>query len=250
MRIANLITLMLLLARAASAGDIGSALQDFDQGNQRYRDGDYRGALAAYERVLQQGYESGVLYYNTGNAYFRTDEIGQAIRYYEKARRFVPKNPELLHNLTIARTHVDDEFSRVPEPFWRPAWQSVARILGAGGLFVLGMLFYVAGAVVLAMKIRSGPSPWRRRILVVAAVGTLLFVALSFYASLGGADRRSGVIIPDEVTLMTEPGGSESDHQIHEGLVVDIASERGEWLEVRLPNGTTGWLLEESVGEI
>jgi hypothetical protein len=250
MLFANLITLIFLFTAAAPAGDLGPALQEFDEGNRRYRNGDYRGALAAYQRVVQHGYESGVLYYNIGNAFFRTDEIGQAIRFYEKARRFLPRSPELNHNLAIVKTHVVDEFSRVPEPFWRPAWQVIAQSLGARGLFGAGMLFYVLGAVVLAINIRSGRSPWRRRILAAAAAGAIVFISLSFFVSLGGADTRTGVVIRDEVTLLREPGGSESDHQIHEGLVVGIASQRDQWLEVRLPNGTTGWLHEESLGEI
>ena len=36
----------------------------FDEGNQRYQEGDFRGALDRYVQILDQGLEGGELYYN------------------------------------------------------------------------------------------------------------------------------------------------------------------------------------------
>ena len=51
----------------------------FDEGNRRYQEGDYAGAVELYERILESGLESGELHYNLGNAWFRLGELGPAI---------------------------------------------------------------------------------------------------------------------------------------------------------------------------
>ena len=63
---------------------IENAVGAFDTGNVHYRDGNYADAITAYQEAIEGGYASGALFYNLGNAYFRNDELGQAIRFYEK----------------------------------------------------------------------------------------------------------------------------------------------------------------------
>jgi hypothetical protein len=43
----------------------------FAEGNQYYRNGHYEEALQTYLNIMQNGYESGALYYNIGNTYYK-----------------------------------------------------------------------------------------------------------------------------------------------------------------------------------
>lgn len=235
---------------AANAQVLESAVRHFDEGNIRFGQGDFLGALSNYERAIEEGFVSGALYFNMGNTYYRLDEIGQAIRYYEKAAEIMPRSPELIHNLEIVREQLVDQFSRLPEPFWKVWWRTVVRLFGITGLLVVGLIFYFAAAAALALRIRGGQTPWRRRVLTLSLILAGVFVAAGFSASIDAQTASRAVVILDEVALLEAPEGARSDLEIHEGLVVHVVESRDGWMEVRLPNGATGWVRRDTLGMI
>ena len=89
----------------------------FDEGNRRYQQGDYAGAIELYERILESGLESGELHYNLGNAWFRLGALGPAILHYERARRIMPRDGDLEANLELARALTVDQVTPLPG-FW------------------------------------------------------------------------------------------------------------------------------------
>lgn len=230
---------------------VAAAVQQFDEGNRQYLEGNYAAAVDAYQKALAAGYASDLLFYNLGNAYYRLDEFGQAIRYYEKARRMMPENRQLAHNLSIVRARLADQFSQVPAPFWRVWWRKVVAGVGAWGLFFGGFVFYLIAAGLWGYRIRRGTrNPWRRRALAVSAVLGAVLLTAAFAASLGGEARR-GVVVADRVDLRAEPNETaESERVIHEGVVVDVTATEGEWVKVRLPNGVDGWLRARALADI
>lgn len=232
------------------AQEVGPAVNDFDEGNRRYSMGDFEGALDSYQRAINRGVASGALYYNMGNAYYRLDDIGQAIRYFEKARRIGPDRAELRHNLSIAREQTIDNFSRLPEPFWMPMWTSLVQSIGPTGIFLAGFFCYLVACLALFLWIRDGQKPWRRRLATLGLIAAVCFVSAGFAASAEQMRAASAVVLAAESALYETPSGDSSDLSVHEGLVVEIVSDSGEWTQVRLPNGTRGWLRSEDLGEI
>ncbi len=93
---------------AAAAPDAGAAPDRlWDLANTAYVNGDYAGAIAIYESILDRGLASARLYYNLGNAYFKEDRTGKAILFYRRALRLRPGNEDVRHNLEeIGRAHV------------------------------------------------------------------------------------------------------------------------------------------------
>lgn len=247
---------ILLLVMAAPAppahAQLSEAVQYFDEGNRLYAQGNYSGALTAFDRAVAAGYVSGALFYNMGNAYYRIDQIGQAIRYYEKARRLTPGNERVSHNMAMARARMVDSFSELPEPFWRPAWRTVMRTLGAGGLFFGGLILYLVAAAFAGQRIWTGTrSDWRRRGLTASSVGAALLILLAFAASIESERDRDGVIVARQVALLDAPAaGARADIDIHEGVLVKVIGQSEEYVEVRLPNGAAGWVKAEAVAPI
>ncbi len=60
------------------------------EGNRLYQESDFEGALAAYLRVYDSGFEAGDLNYNIGNAYFKTGDVARSILFYERAAKLMP----------------------------------------------------------------------------------------------------------------------------------------------------------------
>ncbi len=229
-----------------------SAVQAFDEGNELYRTGNYRGAVEAYEKAVAGGYTSEGLFYNMGNAYYRLDQFGQAIRYYEKARLLAPENKELLHNLEIVEAQIVDKFTQLPAPAWIVWWDTMVARNGGRWLFWIGFLFYLIAIGAVVYRIRtSARNEWLRRGMSVAVLLGFIFLAAAFTASRQSVETMRAVILYEETDLRQSPDlqGS-TELRIHEGLVVDVLQQNNEWLEVRIPNGTTGWVLAEVVGEI
>ena len=242
--------LMIFCVAPAAAQNLEEAVRNFDEGNLRYGQGDYRGAVDRYSDAIDAGYVSGALLFNMGNAYFRLDEIGQAIRYYEKAAKLTPESSELRHNQAIAGSQTVDKFSQLPKPFWESWWEWTVRTFGARMLFGGGVLFYLCAAVVVGLRIRNGQTPWRRRVLTLTAALAVVFISTGYAASVETHKVRHAVVLMDEVTLRENPEGARSDLDVHEGLVVEVVTDEMNWVEIKLPNGVRGWVRAESLGRI
>src|SRR5437762_10996930 len=79
------------------------AQTDFDKANQEYAQGHFKEAIAGYETLVRSGPLSANLFYDLGNAYFRTGDFGRAILSYERALALEQHHPEAAANLQIAR---------------------------------------------------------------------------------------------------------------------------------------------------
>ena len=85
-RISLTITVILLIACSQAHGQISFDEGDikFKTANQFYKEGKYLEAIKAYEEIVDDGgLESGAIYYNLGNSYFRLRNLGKTILNYE-----------------------------------------------------------------------------------------------------------------------------------------------------------------------
>src|SRR6184192_4570034 len=76
---------------------------DFGKANQEYAQGHFKEAIAGYETLVRSGPLSANLFYDLGNAYFRTGDFGRAILNYKRALALERHHPEATANLQIAR---------------------------------------------------------------------------------------------------------------------------------------------------
>jgi len=241
-----------ILGTLPAEAQLSEAVRLLDTGNQYYTDGVYDKALTAYHASLSQGYVSGELYYNMGNAYYRIDAMGQAIRYYEKARRLIGDHPHLLHNMQIVRSRTQQPFSALPVPFWESNWQKYVARHGTGKIFAAGAFLYVIATLLLAHRLWTRPSnPWHRRALQAAGIGSILLLSAAFGVSAENAARHQVVVIEKETVLQAMPNDATGENIIiPEGIVLDVILSDGNWLDVRLPNGVQGKINAEAVGDI
>src|SRR5438094_4834518 len=76
---------------------------DFAKANQEFAKGHFKEAITGYEGLVRAGQWSANIFYDLGNAYFRTGNFGRAILNYERALALDRHHPEATANLQIAR---------------------------------------------------------------------------------------------------------------------------------------------------
>src|SRR5258708_23721120 len=96
-----LIALLFCTGSAASA--IAEPNAEFAKANQEYAQGNFKEAIASYEALVRADQWNANLFYDLGNAYFRTRDFGRAILNYERAIALGQHHPEATANLQIAR---------------------------------------------------------------------------------------------------------------------------------------------------
>src|SRR5947207_8154884 len=76
---------------------------DFPKANQEFAQSHFKEAISGYEALIRAGQWSANVFYDLGNAYFRTGDFGRAVLNYERALVLEPHHPEATANLQIAR---------------------------------------------------------------------------------------------------------------------------------------------------
>src|SRR5256885_7949084 len=96
-----LIALLFCAGSASSA--IAQSEAEFAKANQDFAQGHFKEAITGYEALVHEDQWNANLFYDLGNAYFRTRDFGRAILNYERALALDNHHPEATANLQIAR---------------------------------------------------------------------------------------------------------------------------------------------------
>jgi len=255
------------LAASASA-------QSFAAGNAAYEAGDYEAAIDRYTEVAGAGIVHVDLYYNLGNAYFKSGELGHAVLWYERALQLDPRNDDARANLAVVRSMLRDQ-QLLPQRGgargvlmgWHrrlSAEESVAVASIFYALFTLaalGLIFRRARVVSSLYRMASWVSPGRLFGLgmagdVLLGMATAAAFAILFAGSAYAKVRESsvhtrGVVVSEEVAVFSGPSqDSTIQFKIHEGTIVSVRDGRQGWVRVDLPGDLTGWVEAGSVEKI
>jgi tetratricopeptide (TPR) repeat protein len=226
------------LARADGGGSSPNTI--FFHGNALYGEERYAEAAAEYQKVLAAGVESGPLYFNLGNAYFKTGDVGHAVLAYERALRLMPGDPDLRANLRFARGTEEDEGPLVARLLFPLAGRFTTDTL----CFVASLLF----ALVLALRIAARLLPAQGRLAVRAATFAalaLVVVGASAAYRLATVDLPSYAVVvaPQGATVRFEPSAGGTVHfEAKTGNVLRLLATRERWAQVVRPDGTRGWI--------
>jgi tetratricopeptide (TPR) repeat protein len=236
------LVLLLFWANTIS-GNVDSLIR---AGNDAYNNGRYDNAIEAYEKVTDKGYTSAELYYNLGNAYFKLNDVAASILYYEKAKRLDPRNEDILFNLALAKSRTIDRIEPVPELFYVTWWKqlknllspdnwAIASISGFVLVWIFAIIFFISRKVtVKRFSFWSG--------IVVILLTTVLFIIThQKYEQL--RSEAEAIIFTPTVTVKSSPNEKSVDlFVVHEGTKVEITDAVEDWNEIRIADGSKGWV--------
>ena len=206
----------------------------------------YQQAIADYEALLKKGVSADI-YYNLGNAYYRTDNITRAVINYERALLLSPGDRDIRFNLQLARSKTIDKITPESEMFFVTWYRSLVNIMSVDGWAMMSLVS-LAIAIVLALCYLFTAKVWMQKTGFFGAFLMIAVFALSNLFAWQQKDQlvnRSGAIViaPAAAVKSTPANGGTDLFIIHEGTKVEITdSSMKEWKEVRIADGKEGWI--------
>jgi tetratricopeptide (TPR) repeat protein len=222
-------------AEALSAG--------FEAANKLYEEGKYADAAASYEKLLQGGQVSAALYFNLGNAAFKSSQIGRAIAAYRQAERLAPRDPDVRANLQFARNQVQGPTLSVRR--WQRWLNRLTlnewTVMAAAALWLLFLL------LVLLQWRPALKATLRTAVLAVAAGTVLLGVCLAAAVCQTRLVRVAIVVKPEVVVRAGWFDESKEAFTVHDGAELKILDRNDKWLQVSTDPLRLGWVPREDV---
>ena len=246
------ILLFVLLCIDISFASTQDAL--ISKGNQAYQSGNFAQAADAYQQVVNEGFESPVLYYNLGNSYYRLGKIGYAILNYERAQKLAPGDEDITHNLALANSRIVDKIDNIPPFFLFKWWESLLAFFTISGWTYTAYFFYILILLSIGLFFFT-KSPLSQKLSLYSAAGfiLLLIITSTFLAIRMNRElyNKNGVVIEQAVTAKLSPDDKSSDaFVIHEGIKVRLEDKVNDWVRIRLRDGKVGWLPEKDLRTI
>jgi tetratricopeptide (TPR) repeat protein len=205
----------------------------------------YQSAALRYLRLIEEGgIENEKLYYNLGNAYFRSGDFGRAILSYRRAQALAPSDANVRQNLEAARAARIDRFSDPTETrvlrtllFWHFDLAFGMRLLL---LACFSAVFWALAALRLSRPGRVA----KPALAITGGLAAALLLSVCFEGwSVGGRD--AAVIVAAESQARKGDGANYEPaftEPLHAGAELKVLERRGEWVQGELPDGRTFWV--------
>jgi tetratricopeptide (TPR) repeat protein len=222
--------------------------------NKAYSAGSYTNAAELYQEVVAAGFVSPELYYNLGNAYFKMNDFARAILWYERSKRLDPGNEDVNFNLNVANTKISDKIEPLPEMFYKRWFNGLLLLFSVDAWAIMGVCLFIAGLCGFILYLAS-------RILVLRKAGFWLALGLLFLSFFTFAFAWNGyrltestheaIVFTPTITVKSSPNEKSTDlFVLHEGAKVKLLDNIGGWYEIRIANGSVGWLPKEVLEKI
>jgi len=221
---------------AASDGDL------FVRANTAYASGKYSDAVGDFEQMVGRKEFSAPLFYNLGNAYFRSGKTGPAILNYERALWLNPADPDAKANLRFVRKTAG---LFEPTAAW---WQFVPGWISLNVWSWIASISWFFLCTVLIIRSWKKGTKWTYSILAVSCAVLVLALAC---ALIRVPDLRRAVVLVAEVPLRVAPlEKSPAPSTLKVGDMVRIENQRGPFFYVETEDGKTGWANDHEVAPI
>jgi tetratricopeptide (TPR) repeat protein len=242
------ILLLLFSAGSCFAADTPTAEELYFGANQAFKEDRYQDAIDGYLQLVGNGYVSGHLYYNLGNAYLRSGQLGRAILNYKRAQILIPRDADLNFNLRYALDQAQDVISPdqnyLEQAFF---WLEDLTLRELMWVFA-GLNFLFWGILLLRLFVRP---EWTYYVFIV-----LLIFWLVGGASLGvkwhqlKSDLRA-VILAEEVDVLAGPDSNDTVlFKLHEGTTIQRVRIEDDWSLIRLSDSKRGWVESSTIETI
>ena len=222
--------------------------QVFELGNKQYVNENYSAAISLYDSILISGLESSELYYNLGNCHYKTNDWANAIWHYEKSLQ-LNNNEKTKHNLELVKLKIIDRIEPLPQLFYKKWWINLTQTLSTQvwqilTLFGMSLIFILQ----LISQFTSLKSKLITKIFSAITVIILLITQTSYHNNF---TKKEAIIFSETITVNSAPTSSSTNlFTLHAGSKVEIIDTIGDWINIKIANGNSGWIAQNSIKEL
>lgn len=224
-----------------------------EEANQLYKEGQYSDAAKLYEEELEKG-EAAELYYNLGNSYYKSGEIGLAILNYERALRLTPNFDDARYNLKIAQSKVVDNVNMTSTFFVKRIANSLIESFSSNQWGVVSFICFIVMLTLFFVFAFSKTRNGRKYSFFTMLFFGIFFILTFVFSGIRKeqfVNHKEAIVLNGAVTAKSSPDKSGTDiFQLHEGTKVTVKSTLGDWTEISLDNGAVGWVEESTIARI
>lgn len=223
----------------------------FNQANKLYMDQSYEKAAEAYEKLVATGKVAPEVYFNLGNAYYKTGNVAAAVLNYERARRLRPSDADIAYNLRMANLTTIDKIEPVPQLFYEKWWEDfvyegsintralIAVILFWGALLIAAVYLFTNSVIIKKATF------FLTLMLVLAGSFTCY---LTYLQNRHLNDHRAAIIFAASAYAKSSPDEKSANlFLLHAGTRIEVLDELKGWKKVRIANGNEGWIASDAI---
>lgn len=225
--------------------------QQYKIAHQQYNEANFDSALVVYQSIYEDGFTSAELLYNIGNTYYKLRQIPSAILFYERALKLAPTDPDISHNLSIANSRIIDKIEPVPQLFFKNWWETFYKMFSADWWAIISLIFLALFLTLLFTFIISENQSMRKIsffsgiLILLIMIGTFGMASQKYYYT---KSINEAIVFTPTITVKSSPSASSVDlFVLHEGTKVSLLDEVDGWKEIKIANGSVGWMPSESL---
>ena len=250
-RVERYVIMLAIISLASGFSPLTSKAASKAAADSAYVNGNYQEAIKGYESLLKQG-ASAELYFNLGNAYYRTENITRAVLNYERALLLSPGDGDIRFNLQIARSKTIDKIVPESEMFFVTWYRSLVNMMSVDGWGRMALIS-LAIVIVLFLVYLFSARVWVQKLGFFGGIVLLLLFVLSHFFAWQQRQqllyRQGAIVVTPSVAVKSSPAQNGTDLFIlHEGTKVVITdSSMKNWREIRLADGKKGWIESKKI---
>ena len=221
--------------------------QYYKNGMDAYKKGQYDLAIQEFESILSNNWDSPELYYNLGNAFFRSGNTAGAVWAFESCLKLSPTYSDAKYNLKLANLKVIDRMGLPDPPLYlqwylglKEQFTPTTWINSTLFIFFLFSLSVTVNRLFLFSLVQN----------LKGVIVTIFFISLflTFHSIWTDNSLNLGVIYSLKAEVRSEPNTfSTRLFEVHEGLKVSINQLENNWVEIELLDGKTGWISNDQI---
>lgn len=250
-KIVFLLALMLLLPASLLAKDNGASDEElYSLANLALADERYEEAIAGYIKIEERSIENPDVYYNLGNAYAKSGQLGMAVYHYEKSAKLL-SSEDVRHNLEFVRERLSFSGQSIDA---RSPLERMSAFLTLKESSDLALALYVATFALFSIKFRCRKDGSRKimgRLVLFSSILFLFSGIISTYKFYMQSQNSYAIVLSGVAQLYEVPMENiEVTNEIGEGARLTLLEEGDGWYKVSSRGGLTGWVKAETVGVI
>ena len=214
----------------------------FLQANKEYANENYTAAVSLYDSILTKRLESSELYYNLGNCHYKAQDWANAIWHYEKSLK-LEKNDKTIQNLELANLKIIDRIEEIPQLFYKKWWSSFISIFNTFSWQIISILIIW---LALIIKIINQFTTFKKEHFLSILYSLALVSIFATYSSYQrNITKREAIIFTSSTVVNSAPTTNSTNlFTLHSGSKIEILDTIGEWLNIMIANGSSGWIKE------